>query len=68
MKLDAYYDFDSFKDVSLFVCLLLTKSGSSHISLTDNLIPLIFGIPMSNRMLITIVIVLNLYVCFFVYY
>ena len=46
VNFDARYDFASFKFVSLFVCLLLTKSGSSHISLTDGPILLIFGIPM----------------------
>ena len=46
VNFDARYDFASFKFVSLFVCLLLTKSGSSHISSTDGPILLIFGIPM----------------------
>ena len=34
VNFDADYDFDSFKVVSLFVCLLLTRTGSIHISLT----------------------------------
>ena len=46
VNFDGQYDFASFKFVSLFVCLLLTKSGSSHISSTDGPILLIFGIPM----------------------
>ena len=46
VNFDARYDFANFKFVSLFVCLLLTKSGSSHISLTDGRILLIFCILM----------------------
>ena len=34
VNFDADYDFDSFKVVSLFVCLLFTRTGSIHISLT----------------------------------
>ena len=34
VNFNADYDFDTFKVVSLFVCLLLTRTGSIHISLT----------------------------------
>ena len=46
VNFDGRYDFASFKFVSLFVCLLLTKIGSNRISLRDGPILLIFGLPM----------------------
>ena len=43
---DADYDFESFKVVSLFVYLLLAKTGSIHISLTTGPISPFFRILM----------------------
>ena len=43
VNFDADYDFDSFKVVSLFVCLLLTRTGSIHISLTTGPISPLFS-------------------------
>ena len=51
---DADYDFDSFKVVSLFVCLFSTITGCIPISLTTGPISPIFFIPIDISMLITI--------------
>ena len=42
VNFDADYDFESFKVVSLFVCLLLIRTGSIHIFLTTGPISSMF--------------------------